>query len=364
VEPSDDPGLARRWLTDGPTLLTLCGLLLFLAGAFGLFLALSGAFLPHDVRFLGMTAEQLCQVDDCRIVRFMVHDRAAFGGTLIAVGILYAWLAEFPLRAGERWAWWAFAVSGALGFGSFVAYLGYGYLDTWHGVATLLLLPLFVAGLVLSRRGVARGSVIRLVALPTDRARIGRALLALTGFGMLVAGVTILTVGTSVVFVPQDLAFMGLQPADLRSINQRLIPLIAHDRAGFGGGIATTGLLVITCVVFGRPSRALWESILVAGMIGFGAAIGIHFVVGYRDISHVGPAILGAAIFAVGIACYPRTARSIARAATVGTLEPPGYPPGAPGAGGVASSASVGVVSPVAGAADPAVVDGGPVVGA
>ena len=44
------------------------------------------------------------------------------------------------------------------GFVSFLAYLGYGYLDTWHGLATLVLLPCFVLGLVRARgRPVLRG---------------------------------------------------------------------------------------------------------------------------------------------------------------------------------------------------------------
>ena len=36
-------------------------------------------------------------------------------------------------------------------FAGFMSYLGYGYLDTWHGIGTLLLLPVFVAGIVRSR---------------------------------------------------------------------------------------------------------------------------------------------------------------------------------------------------------------------
>jgi hypothetical protein len=36
----------------------------------------------------------------------MVHDRATFGGVLIAIGALYLWLVEFPLRRGAAWAWW------------------------------------------------------------------------------------------------------------------------------------------------------------------------------------------------------------------------------------------------------------------
>src|SRR2546425_3340557 len=130
-----DQGLLILLLGDGRQLLSLTGVALLVSGCFAIFLAMRREFLPHDVAFLGMNGEQLCRFAGCRIVGFMFHDRVAFGGTLIAVAILYLWLAAGPLREGERWAWWAFAVSGCAGFISFLAYLGYGYLDTWHGDA-------------------------------------------------------------------------------------------------------------------------------------------------------------------------------------------------------------------------------------
>src|SRR5262245_60400438 len=144
-------------ISDGRPLLKLTGLCLVLAGLFALFLSITGHFLPHDVQFLGMTAEELCTIRECRIVHFMLHDRVSFGGAIIAVGTLYLWLAEFPLRNHEAWAWWLFALSGVLGFGSFLAYLGYGYLDAWHGVATLGLLPCFVIGLWRAHSLIPRG---------------------------------------------------------------------------------------------------------------------------------------------------------------------------------------------------------------
>ena len=147
----DQRGLLEALIGDGRPLLTFMGLLLALCGGFALFQSATGHFLPHDVQFLGMDARQLCAIQQCRIVHFMFHDRVAFGGVLIALGVLYAWLAEFPLRDGEAWAWWAFVVSGACGFASFLTYVGYGYLDTWHGAATLLLLPCFAVGLARSR---------------------------------------------------------------------------------------------------------------------------------------------------------------------------------------------------------------------
>ena len=102
-------------------------------GAFAIFQAATGHFLPHDAAYLGMTASELCALHSCRILHFMIHDRVSFGGVLVAIGVLYMWLASFPLRRRESWAWWALALSSLAGFLSFLSYLGYGSLDsaTW-----------------------------------------------------------------------------------------------------------------------------------------------------------------------------------------------------------------------------------------
>lgn len=277
-----DRGLFQALIADGRPLLMFTGLCLVLSGGFALFLAATGHFLPHDIKFLGMTADELCTINDCRVVGFLIHDRASFGGALISIGVLYMWLAEFPVREGEAWAWWLFALSGLSGFGSFLAYLGYGYLDTWHGVATLFLLPCFLGGLVRSSGSLPRP--IRLSALLRPSMPIswnsalgmGRACLLATAAGMIAGGLTILIIGMTRVFVSQDLTFMGVLPADLYRINQRLVPLIAHDRAGFGGAILTMGVTTLFSVWCGTPSRSLWQALSIAGTIGFATAIGIQ----------------------------------------------------------------------------------------
>src|SRR2546430_4107062 len=227
-------GFFSSLIGDGRPLLGLVGICLVLAGGFALFLSASGHFLPQDVQFLGMDKDQLCGLDQCRIVHFMFHDRVSFGGTLIAVGSLNMWMTEFPLRQGQAWAWWLFVVSGLAGFASFLTYLGYGYLDTWHGLATLALLPMFAIGLVRSYRPFVRGSSIRSLlkpGLPVDWKSLpglGRICLCGVGIGLIGAGATIMTVGMTRVFVPTDLEFMGASRTELAAINPRLIPLIAH----------------------------------------------------------------------------------------------------------------------------------------
>ena len=308
----EDQGLIPLLVGDGRSLLILTGLALLLSGAFALFLAARREFLPHDIHYLGMSADALCSLGGCRVAAFMFHDRAAFGGTLLAVGTLYLWLAALPLRQGEPWAWWTFALSGAAGFLSFLAYLGFGYFDDWHGVATAFLLPVFVGGLWRTSSLVARapGRAFpspAVLGVPGVRpgwrsaAGVGRICLLLTAGGMLAAGAVILFVGMTRVFVPTDLEFIGMSASDLARVNPRLVPLIAHDRAGFGGGLVSSGLLVGVCVWCAAPSRSLWQALAVAGATGFGCAIGVHFVVGYRNTMHLLPAVIGAMIFAVGM---------------------------------------------------------------
>lgn len=303
----DDRSFLGALIGDGRPLIALTGLSLAFSGAFALFLSITRQFLPHDVQFLGMTPNQLCAINECRIVHFMYHDRVSFGGVLIAIGVLYLWLAEFPLRKGEPWAWWLLALSGVLGFGSFLAYLGYGYLDTWHGIATLGLLPCFVLGLyksfsILPRPTSWRSLLVPAVDVPwTSRYGIGRGILLVAAVGLVAGGATIMTIGMTCVFVPQDLEFMGLSASDLHAINPRLVPLIAHDRAGIGGGVCTAGVLIFFCTWCGTPSRSLWQMLGIAGLIGFVPAIFVHPAVGYTDAFHLAPAVAGATIYGVGL---------------------------------------------------------------
>ncbi|MDQ3952386.1 MAG: hypothetical protein M3279_05410 [Actinomycetota bacterium] len=285
---------------DGrPLLLAVSGSLVF-AGGFAIFLAASGEFLPHDVAFLGMTPEALCRIAGCRVVDFMLHDRAAWGGALVAIGVMYAWLVLFPLGRGEAWAWWVLVVSGVIGFLTFLGYFGYGYLDTWHGLGTLLLVPVFAYGAARTRTLVARTKPA-IPPLQRDSRSLGRIVLIMGAAGSAFAGGVILTIGVTDIFVPEDIEFIGRTADDLRALDPQLVPLIAHDRAGFGGAVLVAGLVGCACLVFSEVTRDLWEALAVAGAVSLSAATSVHLFVGYTDFGHLVPPLLGIASLVVGL---------------------------------------------------------------
>jgi hypothetical protein len=61
---------------------------------------------------------------------------------------------------------------------------------------------------------------------------------------LVLAGATILKIGVTSTFVDSDLRFIGVDRAALDDVSARLVPLVAHDRVGFAGGVIVGGLLV------------------------------------------------------------------------------------------------------------------------
>jgi hypothetical protein len=126
--------------------------------------------------------------------------------------------------------------------------------------------------------------------------------------GFTVAGLFISFIGATHVFVPEDLEFMRTTAHAIASAGPRLVPLVAHDRASFGGMLLVCGLLFLMIGLWGfrRGERWLWWALLVAGLAGYSAAIGVHYAVGYHSPFHLAPAFAGLALFGSAMALsYP-----------------------------------------------------------
>lgn len=294
----DERSILSAVLSDGTPLIALTGVALLLSGGFAVMQSVYGELLPQDSHAIGMNAAALAHAANSRLPGFMFHDRVAYGGTLLSIGAGYLWLAAFPLKARRSWAWWALAFSGGIGFVAFLTYLGQGYLDSWHGVATLILLPVFCGGLWR-----ARGARTPLREAWSGRhaavgpERWGRILLGFCAVGLVLAGATIACYGMTTVFVPSDLRFMALDRNAIHQISPMLIPVISHDRAGFGGGLCSMGCLLLFIARCAELTRSLVEIVALMGLAGFGCAIGVHFAVGYVDFLHLLPAFLGFLLF-------------------------------------------------------------------
>ena len=291
-----DEGLFDGLAGDGRPLIAAGALGFLASGLFLMLLAATAAFLPHDLAWVGMGVEELAAIADRRVVAFMVHDRFAFGGALVAVAILHLWLVRFGTIGRPLLAWLTLVASAGAGFASFLAFLGFGYLDTWHAAATLLLLALYVAGLW-RLHGSIREARWQWPARPT----LGRALLGSAAIGLTGGGLAVLLVGATEVFVPSDMVFIGGEAVALAGLDPDLVPLIAHDRASFGGAVLSTGVATIGVVLAMPRSRSRTQALALAGLAGFGAALGIHVAVGYLDVVHLAPAVVGATLYAGGL---------------------------------------------------------------
>ncbi|MGH8020513.1 MAG: hypothetical protein ACREIA_19960, partial [Opitutaceae bacterium] len=274
--PRDTTALAWFWGTALGAAMSAGGLL-------ALGIALTHVLLPYDEHYLGLTREMLRTINP-RLLDFMTHDRVTLAGTMLGLGSLYIALARKGVRRGAHWAQVTVGASAVTGFLSFFSFLGFGYFDPFHAFVSAALLPLSLLALALLRGGAER----ELLAPEwrTDaawrRAQWGQLLLIVHAVGLLGAGVTITTIGMTDVFVAEDLAYLCMPAEDLASINEHLIPVVAHDRASLGGMLLANGagLLLATLWGFRRGRAWLWRAFLWTGVPAYVAAIGIHLYVG------------------------------------------------------------------------------------
>ncbi len=293
---------------------TLMGGGMLFGSVLALVIAATRVVLPYDEAFVGTARSGLSALNP-RLLAFMAHDRVTLAGTMVAIGVMYVGLSVFGIRRGLHWARQSVFISALTGFASFFLFLGFGYLDTFHAFVTGALLQLLLLGVH-----------ARLASYtPNPRPDLrgdwawkwslwGQLLLVIHGFALLAAGAVISVIGITQVFVHEDLEFMRTTAEALVSANPRLIPLIAHDRATFGGMLLSSGWIFLLPALWGyrRGSAWLWWTFLIAGLAAYAAAIGVHFSVGYLSLKHLLPAFGGLSLFVVGLVLsYPFLCRKV-----------------------------------------------------
>jgi dihydroorotate dehydrogenase len=297
------PVAERSWFWS-----LLMGAGMLLGSVLALAISFTLVVLPYDEQFTGLDRGELAAIND-RLLPFMAHDRVTLAGTMVTIGVLYVALSHFGIRRGRHWARVAVQSSALAGFASFFLFLGFGYFDPFHAFVTAILFQFFLLALH-CRMGGPYGLLPPV--LCDDRrwrvAQWGQLGLIVQSVVCLCAGLVISFVGVTQVFVVEDLEFMRTTREALAAANPRLIPLVAHDRATFGGMLVVSGMtfLMTSLWGFGRGAGWLWWAILLAGLSGYGPTLGIHYAVGYHSPWHLAPAWAGFALFLVTMALsYP-----------------------------------------------------------
>jgi dihydroorotate dehydrogenase len=300
----------------------LMGLGMLFGSVLALAIAATRVVLPYDEQFVGLSRAELHAINE-RLLPFMAHDRVTLAGTMITIGVLYSSLSWFAVRRGQHWAQVAVLSSAAAGFASFFLFLGFGYFDPFHAFVTAVLFQFLLMGI---HGRLAEPHGLPPPMLVEDRAwrlsQWGQLGLIAQAVGFTAAGVFISFIGATHVFVREDLEFMRTTADAIVAAGPRLVPLVAHDRASFGGMLFVCGLVFLMTSLWGfrRGERWLWWTLLAAGLAGYGAAIGVHYAVGYHSPFHLAPAFAGLALFTGSMALsYPYLTATSGEAAAPGT---------------------------------------------
>ena len=273
----------------------MLGLALLGGGILATILASSRVILPYDETLCGIPRGSFASINP-RLLPFMAHDRMTLAGSMLSLGILYVAIAWNGIRLGLHWAKSALVVSSGIGFFSFFLFLGYGYFDPFHAFITSILVQ-FVFFTMLTRLGKPHPPAIADWEETAEwrRGQWGQLLFIGLGVGLVVAGLVISYVGCTTVFVGTDLEFLRIAAVKALVGTDRLIPLIAHDRASLGGMLLSNGVMIWLAAQWGMRAgtRWLWLALASAGNVAFATAIGVHIVVGYTSWMHLAPAFAG-----------------------------------------------------------------------
>ncbi len=279
------------------------GVAMAAGGVAALALALTRVLLPYDEHYLGLTAVTLERTMP-RMFAFMAHDRATLAGVMLGLGWLYVCLGWHGIRAARPGTKTTVVASALAGFASFFAFFGFGYFDTLHAFVAVVLFQ-FTVQIMVGEPGGA-GS-------PNPRAdtedgawrlaQWGQLFWVVHATGLLFAGCLILGIGMTSVFVSEDLDFLCMTAQQAREMGERMLGVIAHDRATLGGMLLASGTAMLLPVLwcFRRGEAWLWRAMAGLGLPAYVAAIGVHVRVGYTDWRHMVPALLGLGLWLGGL---------------------------------------------------------------
>ncbi|RDU36677.1 dihydroorotate dehydrogenase [Neobacillus piezotolerans] len=292
-------------ILDGWIWYWLFGFAITVAGFIALFFSMKNVILPYDEAFLGMFRDDILDFNSA-ILFFMAHDRMTLSGTMISGGIIYMQLARHGIRHGLHWARKAVNTAGFIGFLGIFLFIEYGYFDWLHGLFWLILLPFFITGFLKTRTAAENPTSTNLYnSRAWKLSLVGQLAFIVLGASLTIGGAVISFIGASSVFVPTDITYLCMSPEMLNAFNDKLIPVIAHDRAGFGSALLSVGLLVLMLALWGirEGERWVWWTFTIGAIPAFLAGIVTHFIIGYTDFIHLLPAYFALLLYVAGVIC-------------------------------------------------------------
>lgn len=281
----------------------LFGLFITIGGIIALLFSMTTVILPYDEAFIGFSRDEIIAINP-NIIYFMAHDRMTLAGTMISGGILFMNIARHGVQYGLHWARKAINVAATVGFLGILLFIGYGYFDWLHGVLWIILMPFFIHGWRKTTKSNRTPFSKNRTNHPAWKQSLwGQLCFVVLGFSFILGGLIISLIGSTNVFVPTDIGFICMSPEQMNEINNRLIPLIAHDRAGFGSALISVGLLVLMIALWGYQQGAkwVWNSLLIGGIPAFCAGVVTHFVIGYTTFIHLLPAYFTIFLYVAGL---------------------------------------------------------------
>ncbi|CAM3900525.1 hypothetical protein KIPE111705_30620 [Kibdelosporangium persicum] len=145
------PEHQRRRALVGQLLLVCTGIGLFIGGVVVSAVGLTEVFVPSDLEFLRTEPDAL-RAANPRLLSFVAHDRAGFGGALMAAATAITLLTAWGWRRGESWVWWSLTLAAIAGFLPAVAVHSIiRYTDFGHLAPVLAGIGLTLTALILAR---------------------------------------------------------------------------------------------------------------------------------------------------------------------------------------------------------------------
>jgi hypothetical protein len=120
---------ASQW---GQLLFVIHGAVLIVAGLVITKVGMTTVFVHEDLQFMQTSAADLLDAHP-QLVPLVVHDRATFGGMLIACGVATFLPALWGFRRGQAWLWWALMLAGNVAYGlTILVHFAVGYDSLMH----------------------------------------------------------------------------------------------------------------------------------------------------------------------------------------------------------------------------------------